>query len=131
MKAFNEYTERFLNVIEALGVSDYMLWNKLSNLSKATMSKIRCGKCGVSMNVLFEFCIEFENINADYIITGRGPMFKLETREESIHPNNIKILLEEYSKQTEKLLEIRDAKIRELEIENAILKAEKEIMNVG
>lgn len=48
MEAFNDYTYRFLETIEKLGLTDYKVWNTLENLSKATMSKIRRGICGVS-----------------------------------------------------------------------------------
>lgn len=75
MAAFNEYTERFLQVIEKLGFSDYKVWNEVESLSKATMSKIRRGVCGVSMNTLCDFVRQYPEVNADYIITGRGSMF--------------------------------------------------------
>ncbi len=74
MEAFNDYTYRFLETIEKLELTDYKVWNTLENLSKATMSKIRRGICGVSMNTLQEFC-QIYNVNANYILTGRGNMF--------------------------------------------------------
>lgn len=74
MEAFNDYTYRFLETIEKLGLTDYKVWNTLENLSKATMSKIRCGICGVSMNTLQEFC-QIYQVNANYILTGKGNMF--------------------------------------------------------
>lgn len=75
MAAFNEYSERFLGVIEKLGFSDYKVWNEVESLSKATMSKIRRGLCGVSMNTLCDFVEKYPEVNADYIITGRGSMY--------------------------------------------------------
>lgn len=81
MAAFNEYSERFLNVIEKLGFSDYKVWNEVESLSKATMSKIRRGLCGVSMNALCDFVGQYPEVNADYIITGRGSMFIGEHQE--------------------------------------------------
>lgn len=81
MAAFNEYSERFLNVIEKLGFSDYKVWNEVESLSKATMSKIRRGLCGVSMNALCDFVKQYPEINADYIITGRGSMLIGEQQE--------------------------------------------------
>ena len=63
MDAFNVYTSRFLEVIDSLKISDYQVWNNLESLSKGTMSKIRCGRVGVSMNVLYEFCNKY-NVNA-------------------------------------------------------------------
>lgn len=74
MEAFNDYTYRFLETIEKLELTDYKVWNTLENLSKATMSKIRRGICGVSMNTLQEFCQTY-NVNANYILTGKGEMF--------------------------------------------------------
>lgn len=79
MEAFNDYTYRFLETIEKLELTDYKVWNTLENLSKATMSKIRRGICGVSMNTLQEFCQTY-NVNANYILTGKGDMF-LDTGE--------------------------------------------------
>lgn len=73
-EAFNDYTYRFLETIEKLELTDYKVWNTLENLSKATMSKIRRGICGVSMNTLQEFCQTY-NVNANYILTGKGNMF--------------------------------------------------------
>lgn len=86
MAAFNEYSERFLDVIEELGFSDYRVWNEVESLSKATMSKIRRGVCGVSMNTLCDFVEKYPQVNADYILTGRGSMFiqKQESEEEWI-----------------------------------------------
>lgn len=74
MEAFNDYTYRFLETIEKLGLTDYKVWNTLENLSKATMSKIRRGIYGVSMNTLQEFC-QIYQVNANYILTGKGNMF--------------------------------------------------------
>lgn len=72
MAAFNEYSERFLEIIDELEYSDYKVWNEVKSLSKATMSKIRRGVCGVSMNTLSDFIEQYPEVNADYIITGRG-----------------------------------------------------------
>lgn len=74
MEAFNDYTYRFLETIEKLELTDYKVWNTLENLSKVTMSKIRRGICGVSMNTLQEFCQTYQ-VNANYILAGKGPMF--------------------------------------------------------
>ena len=83
MEAFNDYTERFLAVIEAMGLKDSEVVNALDDLSKGTMSKIRNARCGVSMNTLQEFCMVYSNVSSNYIITGRGPMF-LDENEKAI-----------------------------------------------
>ncbi len=89
MAAFNEYSERFLNVIEQLDLSDYKVWNEVESLSKATMSKIRRGICGVSMNTLCDFVDKYPKVNADYIITGRGSMFIDEETQNDINEDMI------------------------------------------
>lgn len=81
MEAFNDYTERFLAVIEAMGLRDSEVVNALEDLSKGTMSKIRTARCGVSMNTLQEFCMAYPKVSSDYIITGRGLMFVEEDGE--------------------------------------------------
>jgi hypothetical protein len=95
MAAFNEYSERFLEVIEKLGFSDYKVWNEVESLSKATMSKIRRGLCGVSMNTLCDFVDKYPEVNSDYIITGRGSMFiGSETSDEEINDELIRLYRE-------------------------------------
>jgi SOS-response transcriptional repressor LexA len=82
MEAFNDYTERFLATIEAMGLKDSEVVNALEDLSKGTMSKIRNARCGVSMNTLQEFCNAYPKVSSDYIITGRGSMFLDEERQD-------------------------------------------------
>ena len=84
MEAFNDYTERFLATIEAMGLKDGDVVNALEDLSKGTMSKIRNSRCGVSMNTLQAFCLAYPNTNPDYILTGRGEMFQGERLDASI-----------------------------------------------
>lgn len=86
MEAFNDYTERFLATIEAMGLRDSEVVNALENLSKGTMSKMRNARCGVSMNTLHEFCMVYPNVSSNYILTGRGSMFM----DESEHPSSEK-----------------------------------------
>ena len=76
MEAFNDYTERFLATIDAMGLKDSDVVNALEDLSKGTMSKIRNSRCGVSMNTLQAFCVAYPKTNPDYILTGRGVMFQ-------------------------------------------------------
>ena len=101
MEAFNDYTERFLASIEAMGLKDSDVVNALDDLSKGTMSKIRNSRCGVSMNTLQAFCVAYPTINPDYILTGRGDMFKdeesapKESKAEQTKKEIIKIKLTE------------------------------------
>lgn len=83
MEAFNDYTERFLATIEAMGLRDSEVVNALEDLSKGTMSKMRNARCGVSMNTLHEFCMAYPNVSSNYILTGRGNMFMDESEQSS------------------------------------------------
>lgn len=78
-KPFNEYAERFLMAIEALGLSDYKVWNSLPSLSKGTMSKIRTGRTGASKNVLNEFASVYTEVSPAWLLTGEGSMFREES----------------------------------------------------
>lgn len=77
-KPFNEYAERFLAAIEALGLSDYKVWNSLPSLSKGTMSKIRTGRTGASKNVLNEFASIYTEVSPAWLLTGKGSMLRTE-----------------------------------------------------
>lgn len=113
MAAFNEYSERFLAVIEKLGYSDYKIWNEVESLSKATMSKIRRGICGVSMNALCDFIEQYPQVNADYIIVGRGSMFIQEQESD-----DSAVMLEEAHRNLEDAM----AEIKRLKEENELLR---------
>lgn len=71
----NAYSERFLQVIDKLGVTDYFVWNNCDAISKAQMSHIRTGKGGASLSIIEAFCNQFPQVNANYILTGKGSMF--------------------------------------------------------
>lgn len=72
MGAYNEYSERFLNVLDSLGISDYSVWNSIDGITKEQISKIRRGVGGASLNIIRDFCSYYTNVNPDYILTGRG-----------------------------------------------------------
>lgn len=73
--ATNAYSERFLQVIDKLGVTDYFIWNNCDAISKAQMSHIRTGKGGASLSIIESLCNNFPQVNTNYILTGRGSMF--------------------------------------------------------
>lgn len=73
--AKNVYSERFLSIIDEIGLSDAKIANRVDSLDKTLMSHIRTGRQGVFINVLSSFFEAFPNVNANYILTGKGPMF--------------------------------------------------------
>lgn len=73
--AKNLYSERFLSIVDKIGISDAKIANSIDGLDKTLMSHIRTGRQGASINVLSSFCEAFPQVNAGYILTGKGSMF--------------------------------------------------------
>ena len=132
--AKNCYSERLLSIIDALGMTDAEIVKEIDSLDKTLMSHIRNGRQGASLNLISSFCERFPLIDANYIFTGNGPMFKEEketNHKQEVVSDHSKKLFEEFNKQTRILLAQRDEEIRELQLENARLKAEMNMQNVG
>lgn len=73
--AKNVYSERFLSIIDKIGLSDAKIANSVEGLDKTLMSHIRTGRQGASINVIASFCEAYPQVNANYILTGKGDMF--------------------------------------------------------
>lgn len=132
--AKNCYSERLLSIIDSLDMTDAEIVKEIDSLDKTLMSHIRNGRQGASLNLISSFCERFPLIDANYILTGNGPMFKEEQETEykqEVVSDHSKKLFEEFNKQTRVLLAQRDEEIRELQLENARLKAEMNMQNVG
>lgn len=101
--ATNAYSERFLQVIDKLGVTDYFIWNNCDAISKAQMSHIRTGKGGASLSIIESLCNNFPQVNANYILTGKEPMFiesenSVSTEEGKGNDNDISLTYDELSR---------------------------------
>lgn len=121
--------ERFYETMNALNLTDYRVYTDIEEITKGMMVKLRKGLTNeVSTKILVPFLKAYPQVNANYIITGRGSIFI--STEELPESNRItskttyEKLLEEYTRQTEELLSQRDKEIRALQLENARLKAE-------
>lgn len=121
--------ERFYETMNALNLTDYRVYTDIEEITKGMMVKLRKGLTNeVSTKILVPFLKAYPQVNANYIITGRGSIFI--STEELPESNRItskttyEKLLEEYTRQTEELLSQRDKEIRVLQLENARLKAE-------
>ncbi len=121
--------ERFYETMSALNLTDYRVYTDIEEITKGMMVKLRKGLTNeVSTKILVPFLNAYPQVNANYIITGRGSIFI--STEELPESNRItskttyEKLLEEYTRQTEELLSQRDKEIRALQLENARLKAE-------
>lgn len=94
----NSARERFHKVMEILGLTDYRVYTDIEGITKNMMVKLRNGETEeVSIKILSPFCTQFENVNPDFILTGRGEPLKSNCPSSIIleHPStekDIKIL---------------------------------------
>lgn len=91
----NSARNRFHKVMEMLNLTDYRVYTDIEGITKNMMVKLRNGDTEeVSIKILSPFCTKFENVNPDYILTGRGEPFK--TKEAtSVLTNNSETNLSE------------------------------------
>lgn len=77
--------DRFHEVMDNLSLNDYKVYTSIEGITKNMMSKLRQGHTEeVSVKILMPFCEAFPQVNANYILTGKGSMF-LETEDEASH----------------------------------------------
>lgn len=78
--AKNKTTERWLEVISELKAknlvdNDVALSKSVNGLTKQKMYNIRVGDNGVKLEILEAFFESYPQVNANYILTGKGSMF--------------------------------------------------------
>lgn len=111
------YSERFIKVLDELGITSYALEKKygikgaiqaISNYKSENNSIDK-----VSLNVVFSFLEKFDNVNANYIIRGKGQMFNddMYVPSKDVIVGAIEGLIEQ--------IDSKDDKIKELENELA------------
>lgn len=78
--AKNKTTERWLEVVSELKAqnvvdSDVSLSKSVHGLTKQKMYNMRVGDNGVKLEILEAFFESYPQVNANYILTGKGNMF--------------------------------------------------------
>lgn len=85
-----ERDERFLEVINKLQITAYML--EKGNGVKNAQAKVSHYKNGVtksiSSDIIVGLCEAYPQVNANYILTGNGPMFKEEQTPQNINEHS-------------------------------------------
>ena len=77
--------ERFFEVAESLKLTDYRIYTDIEAITKNMIVKLRNGDVEeVSTKILVPFCLAHPNVNANYILTGRGSMFQDEHFDVSV-----------------------------------------------
>lgn len=68
--------ERFFEVRDALGLTDYRIYTDVKGVTKSMLDRLRQGvTTEVSNKWLIPFLEAYPQVNANYILTGRGSMF--------------------------------------------------------
>ena len=85
--------DRFHEVMDSLGLNDYKVYTGIENISKNMMYKLRQGQTEeVSVKILMPFCEAYPQVNANYILTGKGDMFLKEAPSSSLPEKDVEDL---------------------------------------
>lgn len=69
----NSVKERFYEVMETLNLTDYRVYTDVEGITKNMMVKLRNGETNeVSTKILMPFLNKYKEVDANYILTGRG-----------------------------------------------------------
>lgn len=116
MVTIREHNPRFLEVMNYIMESRAMtldLFAKSLEVGRTTLSQVRSGAQNASIDVIAKTCIIYPEINANYILTGRGSMFIQEQESD-----DSEAMLEEAHRNLEDAM----AEIKRLKEENELLR---------
>lgn len=74
-KELKGHTLRFLDVIERLNVSHSSLCENVYHKKPSYLSNVKSGRQDASIEMIVGFIEAYQNVSANYILTGRGSMF--------------------------------------------------------
>lgn len=120
-----ERDERFLEVINELQITAYTL--EKENGVKNAQAKVSHYKKGVtksiSSDIIVGLCEAYPQVNANYILTGNGPMFK--DNNENINKDSHGLQIDS-NKQIKLLLEVINEQQKTIEYLTSIIKKKEE-----
>jgi hypothetical protein len=106
--------KRFYEVRDALNLTDYKIQTSIEGITKSMLDKLRQGiVTEISIKILKPFIEAYPQVNANYILTGRGSMFIQEQESD-----NSASMLEEAHRNLEDAM----AEIKRLKEENELLR---------
>lgn len=79
----NVISKRFMDVVQELNISNEDIKSQLK-IDKNLKSHIKTGKQNVSLDKIYALCEAYEEVNVDYIITGKGKMLKEDSTKDEI-----------------------------------------------
>jgi hypothetical protein len=106
--------KRFYEVRDALNLTDYKIQTSIEGITKSMLDKLRQGiVTEISIKILKPFIEAYPQVNANYILTGRGSMFIQEQESD-----DSAAMLEEAHRNLEDAM----AEIKRLKEENELLR---------
>lgn len=83
----NSVKERFYETMEALNLTDYRVYTDVEGITKNMMVKLRNGATNeVSTKILMPFLSKYSDVDANYILTGRGTPLRTPEVTQIFHP---------------------------------------------
>ena len=112
----NDVTNRFVRTYKEMGLTGYRMGKECSSITKQKISNIEKGITEVTTDILADFALAYENVNANYILTGKGNMFlNNEENMESSTYDELARLYETTVSRYERLIEHMKMKFETLE----------------
>lgn len=74
-KELKEHTIRFLDVINRMNITHSYLCENVYHKKPSYLSNVKSGRQDASIEMLVGFTEAYPEVNANYILTGRGSMF--------------------------------------------------------
>lgn len=71
----NDVTRRFIETYKEMGLTGYRMGKKCPSITKQKISNIENNLTEASIDMVSNSCEIYSNVNANYILTGKGPMF--------------------------------------------------------
>lgn len=127
----NDVTRRFIETYKEMGLTGYRMGKYCSSITKQKISNIENGITEASLDMVSNFCEAYPQVNANYILTGKGDMFLKENQEgevKEIKASHIKVMYENIIKDKEEQIEALKKEINRLTRENDRLTGENSIM---
>lgn len=108
MVTIREHSPRYLEAMDYIMESRGMtleLFAKSLEVGRTTLSQVRNGSQNASIDVIAKTCMVYPEINASYILTGRGSMFIQEQGTDEDTIRELKGLLSEATMEIKRLRE--------------------------
>ena len=107
----NDITRRFVSAYKGMGLTGYRMGKDTKSITKQKISNIEKGITEVTAEILSDFTSFYPSVNANYILTGRGPIFiEGDSEEAMIAIRRLSDEVERLRKENEELRDMLEKK---------------------